>query len=124
MNQSGASSFNASPIVQGQDTLAGMNGSTTGPGTNGGIPSFTDMPGTNGFVMQTGLGQQQPGTVNFTSMGGWSDMPQDPGQQQQQQGIQAGEMGEAVFRSLMDMGSLDGLDLPAAWQDAGAGEMR
>lgn len=129
MNQSGSSSFNASPIVQGQDMMNGMNGSAGMP--NDGVPSFRDMPGASGFVMQTGLGQQQTVVANFASMAGWSDVPQTPGQQhqhqrqhQQQGGIQAGDMGEVGFRSFMDMGSLDGLDLPSAWQDAGTGEMR
>lgn len=126
--QSGGSSFNASPIVQGQDSLGGIN--VSGPGTanaglstanGGGSHFYQDLQNTNGFGMQAGLGVQDPSRVgNFASMGGsWSDMQQNTGQSQPHQPpqMQTGEVGDGVFRALMDMGSLTGLELSANWQD-------
>lgn len=119
MNRSGASSYNASPSI---GSINAGSSSTGQNMTNGAF--FGDMNNSGSFLMQTGIDQQQqqPNGGHFASMnGGWPEMQQDHGQQQD---MPPGDVGDGVLRAFMNMGPMDTMDLPSTWTDSGAGEMR
>lgn len=105
MNNSGRTSFNASPISP-QQNLMGTNdiSGASGPTFFG---NMGDFPGQ----------QQQPQQQNAFSMASnaWGDMPGQQGQVPQQ-------MGDGVLRALMNMGPMDAMDL-SSW-DQGNENMR
>ena len=120
MNQSGTSSFGASPNMTSMDASG-----ATGPATStGGDPFFVGMPGhggnNNGFTMQTGLGLQDTTRVgNYGTIGGnWQEMAQDPQDQTTDASVGDGSMG-----AFMNIGPLDAMNMSVPWTD-GTSEMR
>ncbi|KAL4729803.1 hypothetical protein ACLX1H_001831 [Fusarium chlamydosporum] len=93
MNRSGANSFNASPMSPNQTLMnpGVLDGSTQG--------FFAD---TSGFAMSTGLDQNG----GFSMPDGWADINGQTGVPQ---------VGEGVLRALMNMGSMDAMDL-GTWE--------
>ncbi|KAM0396180.1 hypothetical protein ACHAPZ_008405 [Fusarium culmorum] len=93
MNRSGVNSFNASPMSPNQTLMnpGVLDGSTQG--------FFAD---TSGFVIPPGLDQ----SGGFSMPDGWADMNGQTGVPQ---------VGEGVLRALMNMGSMDAMDL-GTWE--------
>jgi len=93
MNRSGVNSFNASPMSPNQNMMnpGVLDGSTQG--------FFAD---TSGFGMPTSLDQ----SGGFSMPDGWADIHGQAGVPQ---------VGEGVLRALMNMGSMDAMDL-GTWE--------